>query len=1534
MLKCAVVAPLELNFDRIRPCGGSRQHGFEELCSQLASLEVRPADATFYRKGVGPDAGVECFLRYADGAETGWQAKYFGNFGSGQTAQLDESVGQALEKHPRLETYIVCLPINLKDSRAGKSQTELERWEAWRARWQDRAARDGRRFKIGLWDKTALVERLGRDDPLYSGREAFWFDETNFTPTWFKQRFDRARAGLGQRYTPETNIELPIRQAILSFCRNPSLFEEIEAWDQQLAETAYRAIEDLRRLAAGVVLDTPTATLETAWQSLANVLSRVSAEPDHRLPLDEIAARARATLRAASDCMRVVWELETEDAKVQERIRYVGYEFRKLEDVLSNIIGRLASERWQIVNDRRLLVFGEAGIGKSHLFGDAVDYQVSRDRPALLILGGTLIEADPWSQIIEQLGLDLPPEKFLGALDAAGQAAGTRAVIFVDAINERHGIDLWRERLPGFLQTIESYPRVAVVLSCRSTYLSYIVDGRVDTLLPRIEHVGFAGRAAEAARFYLDRRGIVRMAAPNLVPEFENPLFLKTCCDYLEKEGLRELPRGLRGVSEIFRFYTEAVARAVETRLKLDRRLNILRRALDALAGAFDEGERGYLEYDRAAALLEQILPSHGDFERSLLPQLESEGVLAVEPVTAEGGTVVTTVRFTFERFSDHRIAKRLFDQHLDVTNPKKSFAAGTPLYAYVNSDTAYEHAGVIEAMAIQLPERCGLELQDALPEPHRDRWLLHQAFLSSVLWRNQTKFTQRTIDLLNAASEYTGQDEAMKVLIAIATEPENAFNALFLHDQLMRLPMADRDQKWSIYIAQEGSLDGSPTLITWTAQNGLEHVEEARAELAAVTLGWLFSTSHRGIRDRATKALAALLSTRLEIAARLIRHFEAVDDPYILDRVLASAYGAALQGLTVKGLGELAQTIFSCIFDRDQVPVHVLIRDHARGIIELARWRGVLPSTIDIAKARPPYRSAWPIEDVSKETVEGYTQEYKLGHRFTDEIVSSSVNDGDFARYVVDHPVGEFSCLPIAWVGSNEKEISEAWRAALTERNPEAELRLKDLIQACEAMRKRESRKPLRFSLQFIEAGKRPTKPRKSRLEQKVDVAEERLHAVLGDEGWSEYCEQARAYIRRGLDSAQRRYFWPPSFGVMRARRWICKRAHDLGWTPERFGTFDREVRPRDRYDHQVERIGKKYQWIAFHQLLAHLADNVAFVGWNRDRGLSTFDGPWQVNRRDIDPSLLAVRANGDDWRQWDATWWMPAQTKLKPISPRSRLVWLDSADDFHNDPSLIDVVQPKSYRRWLVVSETSSWHQWGVRQGEKTLDRHTWFSIRCVLVRREERGTLINALSGRLHMGWHDLPELEIPGEGYVGEYPWHPVFSALDPWVEPSEWNKIPVPFQPVVTDYLAERSGHDYSIEESFRFNRPAPNLITGLRLHLSNGQELTYADERDTVMFFDPTVKERGPSAALVDREAFLEFLKRENLEAVWIIAGEKNAYGGRKYKHGFGGTRSFTSVYWLTDSGFQRRDHQECHQPRPEQLQELLDEDQHGAPAT
>ena len=83
---------------------------------------------------------------------------------------------------------------------------------------------------------------------------------------------------------------------------------------------------------------------------------------------------------------------------------------------------------------------------------------------------------------------------FLGTLDAAAEAAGTRAVIFIDAINERQGIAIWSERLAAFLKTIVPFPRVAVALSCRSTYLPFILRNGADKDLPQLQHVGFAGR--------------------------------------------------------------------------------------------------------------------------------------------------------------------------------------------------------------------------------------------------------------------------------------------------------------------------------------------------------------------------------------------------------------------------------------------------------------------------------------------------------------------------------------------------------------------------------------------------------------------------------------------------------------------------------------------------------------------------------------------------------------------------------------------------------------------------------------------------------------------------------------------------------------------------------------------------------------------------------------------------------------------------------------------------------------------------------
>ncbi|AZO44949.1 ATP-binding protein [Mesorhizobium sp. M7D.F.Ca.US.005.01.1.1] len=1522
---------INIDFQRIRSFGGSQNHAFEELCTQLAALEPRAANAVFHRKGVGADAGVECFVQQLGGSETGWQAKYFFDFGASQIAQLDKSIQTALAKHPRLNRYIVCVPIDLFDQRVGKAKSQLERWKDWVKKWKATATTMKRKLAIEFWGHSEIVERLGRDNPLYSGRAAFWFDETFLTSAWFTSRFELARSGLGQRYTPDTNIELPIRRTILGLCRDPSLLDQVQAWGEKLEEARYDVIKQLGYLSFSATLAKEITGVERTTGALSSLLSATPVDAAYAFPVAEITSLGSDALAAGALAMRAVRDKSPADPKDEKGIDYLSREMRDLEEALDRIIDGVNGDNWQLVNGRRALVTGPAGIGKSHLFGDAVDHQVTNGRPSLLILGGTLIDDDPWAQIVKQLDLSISTEKFLGALDAAAEAAHTRAVIFIDAINERHGIAIWSHRLAAFLKTIENFPRVAVALSCRSTYVPYVIPDGVGADLARIEHVGFAGRAAEAARYYLDKRGIVRMAAPNLIPEFENPLFLKTCCDFLEKEGLCEFPRGLRGVTEIFKFYSQAVAKSVERQLGLDHKLGLVSRALETLAAAFDQGERGYLEYEKAAALMEDIFPAHGVFDRSLLTRLISEGVLADEPVTGDDGNVAHIVRFSFERYSDHRIARQLLDAHLDSATPANSFLPGTPLQAYLENKKAYEHAGVLEAMAIQLPERCGLELPDAV-SGKQNKMLISRAFLESVLWREQRSFTQRTIDLLKEVSKMSDRDETLRTLIAVASEPENAFNAEYLHSRLIKLSMPERDRIWSIYVAQEGDEEDSPiqTLIGWTLQNGLEAMDDKRAGLAAIALSWLFSTSHRAIRDRATKSLAALLATRLTVAADLIDRFSRIDDLYILDRVIGAAYGAALQGMGKDGLPELAEAAFRCVFDQAEPLAHVLIRDHARGIIELAYRRNALPATFDMVRVRPPYRSPG-IEDVPEAVIESYKQEYAPGKSFGDAIVSSCINDGDFARYVVDHPVRKFSAYSIDIVGQPEEQVYSNWSLDLASRLPAAAALLHELIAACDAWRANQG--PIGFgtlNIKFVDA-EDPEEEEVNKFEQAVDQAEARLKDALGETEWAEYNNRARALVRKDLRGAKRYYSWPPSFDRLRARRWVCKRAHDLGWTPDLFGEFERSLGYNGRNSHRVERIGKKYQWIAFHELLARLGDNFCFVGWNREDGTQVFQGPWQVSRRDIDPSLFASQTPKEA-QQSDRTWWMPAQVTMRPMSPNSRLAWLDSGEDIINDASLLSVTEPKTNREWLVVNEFERWNQWGMREGERTLDRYTAFEIRCMLVRASDRAKVVKGLSGKIFRDRFDLPELDKPSEGYIGEYPWHPLYRDVPVWLSPADHNELTAKVQPTVTDYQAERGGHDYSIEDSFHVNVPAPGLVAGLGLHLSNGRDLSYSDDAGKVIFFDPSTREPGPGAALVDRNIFLAFLAREKLDAIWVIAGEKEVHGGRKHREGYGGSKSFTSVYWLTKTGFRKTDFEERQRPTTEQLTRFYDEA--GARAT
>lgn len=1480
------------------------------MCCQLAALEKRPANAVFVRKGRGGDAGVECFTRFPDGKERGWQAKYVGRWDTLLKSQLDESIRTALNKHPKLAEYVVCLPFDLPDARTGRGLSPLRHWQKWSDRWIKIAKTEGRQLSIELWSASALAERLSRDDPAYAGRLLYWFDHEALTPTWFRHQFEKSRAALGSRYVPASNVELPIRRDFLALVRDPSVLAEIEEWGRGLRERGYCAIRAIER-ADGADYEGHANAVRTTVEALVDLLDRSHSGLDQVFPLPDwkaAAAKAADVVRAARSWAYGLPETPTAHGG-SSPASWAKHELFRLVDLIDGVLDDLDSQRWRVVNLGQVLLVGEAGAGKSHLLADVVDHQIEAGAPALLILGSMLNESEPWHQILSQLDLpaNLQIKHWLGAMDSAAEAAGMRALVCIDAINERHGMDIWPDRLAAFLKEAEPFPRVVVCVSCRTTYLPYVVADHLDEgVLPRIRHQGFGGTSGDAAKLYLDMRGIVRPGAPNLLPEFNNPLFLKTCCDYLEKEGKSELPRGLQGVTSIFRFYIEAISLALNRRMRFDPRQGIVPKAIRALADAFAQRGEGYLPVAEATALFEAIYPSRGKLEDSLLAQLESEGVLAIEPVRLDGDELAEVVRFTFERFSDHEIALRLLDEHLDAANPAVAFSAGNPLFELVCGRHAHRRAGIVEAIAVQLPERVGVELPDLLPVD-ASHWVANEAFEQSFLWRDQSRFTKRTLALIK---ELQGSERVNSVLLEVATEPKNPFNAMYLHQRLEAMPMPARDAHWSTFIAEQAENEDGPveTLISWAFQQGMDEIDDDRAELAAVALTWLGATSARVIRDPATKGLACLLTHRHGLSIRLLAHFRNVDDLYVKERLLAAMYGAVLQGSSTLGLGDLAAAVYREVF-AGTPPLNALLREHAAGIILYARWRGELPSSVDFSGTEPPYRSPWPIEFVPEAVLETYKEGSGKGSCH-DNIVSSTGPHGDFGRYVIDRVVRQFAAVPIGMRLLRSDEIFSLWCESFLSAATTEQFAAFDAV--CEAAAEAKG------ELSWKET------PEKA----KFLKAESAFQATLPSDGWEDYCVRGRDFLKHGLFTSGWRDRSAVSFSFVWACRWVCKRAHEFGWTSKRFGQFDRyKGHGSDRYDHRIERIGKKYQWLALHELTARMGDNLGYKGNTYgpdDDQPESFGGARSVGLRDIDPSLLVRQTFYDGWRQWPQTWWAPADVKLRALAPSERLAWKDSEADIVNDSSMIEVTNPKDGRHWLVLDGFFHWSQSEIIDGHRAQQRDSWVHLNCLVVRKHHAAKLERFFQQKRLTNSDQLPELKLRGDHYLGEYPWHPSFTQLHDWWSTDAWPAMPVPTRPTVAGYLCEKGGYDYSIDNSISLLLPAPWILKEMGLRLVNGRALTYAGADGIVRFFDPSAAQPGPQAALVDRDAFLEMLEREGLVAIWVIAGEKSVYGGADPAMGWGGTLAHTFVYRIRNGKLTCHKRFDRDEPTAEQMERFL----------
>ena len=836
-----------IDFGKINPFEKGQRDSFESLIRVLASREPPKGTKSFQpNDGRGGDGGVEALWIYSNGDKVGYQSKFFEALGDAQWKQMDKSVAQALETHPKLKRYVFALPFDLTPNRGPKAKGKSE-WEKWEDRvetWKALAAESSITIEFELWGATVLTEKLmnGGNAPLYK----HWFGANVLNEAWFASQVKSAAVKLDDRFNPEDHVEVSIEPMFDAIVRGPSALRRLREAFQGLADNRVPAIEFTT-----TSLEPDADTLKAAqdgWNELIAIGSSIDLDPARNWDWPQ----AQEILeRLQND----TWELEHHfnsfnrkelDEKDRNKLEGVSRRLRALSDAASALEYLLNDHDWLAEASRCALVFGEAGSGKSHVLGQTASRRVHEGLPTIVVLGQDLADAPFWTQLGWLLGLEgKTAEDILGVLNAAGERKRERALLLFDAINEGAGAAYWMHWMPDIIEALRPYPYIAAVFSCRDVYSRYAIPETLLNTLPRFRLRGFdtPDERERAAIQYLDSKGISRPNTPWLSPEFSNPLFLKSASEALRDKGETEFPHGLHGISELLVLYLDGLSARTGVRsIRAEDISTSLRNYVRSIANQMADDGRDHVTISTANRFAQDHFgdrqPPEGKtwldvfiqanlFRRDPPPFFDN-----VDPLNPPS----ELVRFSFQRFQDFLMADALVEKVAAMNAagsstkacglirrlrgffrrsgkknehrwPAREFQKSGPLNFILrggdpHGELRYEHAGLIGALSTIYPEKLGIELAKALPdwEKHWARGRpVQDGFGESFKWRRLDAFTEETRELLNRLNEYLVDPRGL--LLEVSMTEEHPFNAERLHTHLKKFELAERDCHWTRWI-------------------------------------------------------------------------------------------------------------------------------------------------------------------------------------------------------------------------------------------------------------------------------------------------------------------------------------------------------------------------------------------------------------------------------------------------------------------------------------------------------------------------------------------------------------------------------------------------------------------------------------------------------------------------------------------------------------------------------------------------------------
>lgn len=1316
------------------------QWAFENMAYFLFCSEYNCPIGIFRYKD---QPGIETEPIEIDGVLYGFQAKYISSI-SNEKRDIIDSIKKAKDYHPQLNKLVLYVNQELSKNKKTKGkpqyQSDIEK-----------AAEDI--DVVLVWRIPSHIE-IQLQQPKNKWIYEIFFGKNNFNPSFFEDNVVQNIRNLGPRYNKELNFELPVAKLFDAVVHNKDFYDRllfiIDSWLSKETELRLYATSEI-------------PSIEEKIDSIKHNLIQWVKCNEYSIcnPID-----LSHIITEIQNINEVIYNFQNEfyRKKQFERNGEILYWLRETINSNTTFIEECNNLHIELCNNPVLIIKGEAGCGKSHLLGDIANRRTNQSLPTILLLGTTFTEATTIERnILTQLDLNIQFSDFIGQLNEIGLSIGSRVLILIDAINEGIGANLWRDRIFGFIKKVSEYPAIGLVLTIRNTYFSdFFPDGFDNGSKVTIyDHQGFQGNEYEALKLFCEYYDLQQPSFPLLNPELSNPLTLQMLCESVSKSKTKTFPQGFTGLFELINHYEEIINLKFEKKREEYKNRNIVSKALEQLAVKLCDAPYGSLECDKVLQLFDEKFPQF----TYLLSDLLEECVLIKMKSFSLNEEIVS---FSYQRIGDFIMAN-------EITQRYKTFEefSSEIIHHPIVKSRQWHHEGIYEALSIILPEQYNRELFELSSifdkSNNLTNWLIDKT-LFSLKWReissiNNDKITQ----WLSEHEKYIDLDTWLYFLIEVSPIPNHPFNSDRLTQLLFSYTMAERDSFWQQFIYSYGEYDDRGNvrplarLIDWAWSNHISNADQDVIRLTAQTLAWILASTDNKLRDCTTKALVNLLVNYSDILIRLLNVFKDVNDPYIAERLYAVAYGCILRTNNIEAIKTIGQYVYDAVFKDGTPPVHVLLRDYARNIVEYAIYRNLV--NVDVSKIRPPYKTYFEYSPLSNEQLDmKYKPKGEDGYHGNKDwgitaIMSSMVTEygrgvggyGDFGRYTFQAVLSHF-VLPIKY---NVDSLSNL------------------------------------------------------------------------------------------------------------AVEWIFER---YGYKSELHGYYDRlmDMGPYTRAARRIERIGKKYQWIALHEMTARVSDHFSYRnGWGDDAIVGQYQGPWQNYLRDIDPAYITPYKEKEGcgwWTESDYTNWdMPDEN------------WTNSLDDLN--PITTIKKQDENGDNWIKLAFCEIVQEPKMQFSESIVGRkkQIQYLIQAYIIKKEDKEKIINFLKDKSFWGrW--MPEKYEDTSSLINrEKFWSPAYMELCD--DTDEWQII---------------DGTNYKVIVACE---PAKGLIEGdqsgtnntymipCRL-IFNEMELRYSDiDGELVNSQDKRISIHNDSETCMIREDdLLDFLQDNEFDIFWTVLIEKNAY--------------------------------------------------------